>query len=61
VKVSCEIACMAADADLFRTDEEAVTIGGTWSGLDAAGVLKPSNTHAFFDLVIKETVCKPRF
>jgi hypothetical protein len=52
---------MAADAGLIRTDEEAGTIGGTGSGLDAAVVLKPSNTHAFFDLVIKEIICMPRF
>ena len=31
VKVSCEIACMTADAGLIRTDEEAGTIGGTGS------------------------------
>jgi hypothetical protein len=61
VKVSCEIACMAADAGLIRTDEEAIMIGGTGSGVDTAVVLKPSNTHSFFDLVIKEIICKPRF
>jgi hypothetical protein len=61
VKVSCEIACMAADAGLIRTDKEAVMIGGTGSGVDTAVILKPSNTHTFFDLVIKEIICKPRF
>jgi hypothetical protein len=60
MKVTCEIACMAVDAGLIRTDEEAIIIGGTGSGVDTAVVLKPSNTHAFFDLVIKEIVCKPR-
>jgi uncharacterized protein len=60
VKVGCEIACMAADAGLIRTDEEAIVIGGTGSGADTAMVLQPSNTHAFFDLKIKEIVCKPR-
>ena len=60
VKVACEIACMAADAGLIRTDEEAIMLGGTGSGVDTAVVLKPSNTHAFFDLAIKEIVCKPR-
>jgi hypothetical protein len=59
VKVACEIACMAADAGLIRTDEEAIMLGGTGSGVDTAVVLKPSNTHAFFDLLIKEIVCKP--
>jgi hypothetical protein len=60
VKVACEIACMAADAGLIRTDEEVISIGGTGSGVDTAMVLKPSNTHAFFDLRVKEIICKPR-
>jgi len=60
VKVACEIACMAADAGLIRTDEEAVVIGGSGGGADTAVVLKPSNTHTFFDLRVKEIVCKPR-
>jgi hypothetical protein len=61
VKVSCEIACMAADAGLIRNDKEAVMIGGTGSGVDTADILKPSNTHAFFYLVMKGIICKPRF
>jgi len=60
VKVACEIACMAVDAGLVRTDEEAVCIGGTATGADTALVLQPTNTHTFFDLKIKEIICKPR-
>jgi len=60
VKVTCEIACMATDAGLIRTDEEAIVIGGSGGGADTTVVLKPSNTHAFFDLRIKEIACKPR-
>jgi hypothetical protein len=60
VKVACEVACMAADADLIRTDEEAIVIGGSGGGADTTVVLKPSNTHTFFDLRIKEIACKPR-
>jgi hypothetical protein len=59
-KVACEISCMAADAGLITTGEETIAIGGTKSGVDTAIVLKPTNTHAFFDLRIKEIVCKPR-
>ena len=51
---------MAADAGLIRTDEEATVILGSRSGADTAVVLKPSNTHAFFDLKIKEIFCRPR-
>lgn len=59
-KVACEITCMAADAGLIRTDEEVIGIGGTGGGADTALVLKPTNTHTFFDIKIRETICKPR-
>jgi hypothetical protein len=59
-KVCCEISSMASDAGLVRVGEEVVAIGGTGVGLDTAIVLKPSNTHNFFDLLINEIVCKPR-
>jgi len=60
VKVGCEIACMAVDAGYFRTDEEAIAIGGSGSGADTAIVLQPSNTHTFFETKIREIICKPR-
>lgn len=60
VKVSCEIACMVADAGLINVGEEVISIGGTGIGADTALVLKPSNTHSFFNLLIHEVVCKPR-
>ena len=59
-KVACEIALMAADAGLIRTDEEVVSIGGTASGADTALVIKPAHTHDFFELKVREVVCKPR-
>ena len=59
VKVACEVTCMAADAGLIRTDEDAIGIGGSGGGADAALVLKPTNTHTFFDIRIKEIICKP--
>jgi hypothetical protein len=60
VKVACEVACMATDAGLVRTDEEIIAIGGSGTGADTAIVLKPSNTHTFFETRIKEIICKPR-
>jgi hypothetical protein len=60
VKVVCEIALMAADAGLVRTDREVVCIAGTGHGADTAVVLQPVNAQKFFDLKIKEIICKPR-
>jgi hypothetical protein len=59
-KVACEIALMAADAGLIRTDEEVISIGGSASGADTALVIKPAHTHDFFELKVKEVLCKPR-
>ena len=59
-KVACEIALMAADAGLIRTDEEVISIGGTASGADTALVIKPAHTHDFFELKVREVLCKPR-
>jgi hypothetical protein len=61
VKVACEIALMAADAGLVRTDEDVISIAGTSRGADTAIVLRPVNSHNFFDLKIKEILCKPHF
>jgi hypothetical protein len=61
VKVACEIAMMAADNGLVRTDEDVICIAGTRKGADTAVVLKPVHTHHFFDLKIKEILCKPHF
>ncbi len=60
VKVGCECACMAVDAGLVKAGDEAVSIGGTGTGADTAIVLKPSNTHTFFDTRVLEIICKPR-
>ena len=61
MKVVCEIVLMAADAGLVRTDEDVIAIGGTGRGADMAVVLSPVNTIDFFDLKVKEILCKPHF
>jgi len=58
-KVACEISMMAADAGVVRTDEDVISIGGTGHGADTALVLRPVNTHNFFDLKVKQILCKP--
>ena len=60
MKVACEIALMAADSGLVRTDEDAISVGGTGHGADTVLVLRPANSHNFFNLKIKEILCKPR-
>jgi len=61
VKVGIECTIMAADAGLVRTtDEDIIAIAGTVSGADTAIVVCPVNSQDFFDLQVKEILCKPR-
>jgi hypothetical protein len=60
MKVVCEVAVMAADAGLVRTDEDVIVIAGTGRGADTAVVIRPVNSQDFFDLKVKEIICKPR-
>ncbi len=62
MKVACEIAVMAADAGMIRTDEEVIAIAGVGKsgGSDTAIVVKAEPAHRFFDLKVKEVICKPR-
>jgi hypothetical protein len=59
VKVAVELALMAADAGLVRTDENVISIGGTGRGADTALLLQPANSFRLFDIKIKEVICKP--
>ncbi len=59
-KVAVEIALMAADAGLVRTDSDIVCIGGTGEGVDTALVVRPANSARLFDLKVREVICKPR-
>jgi hypothetical protein len=58
-KVALEIALMAADAGLIRTDQPILSLGGTGRGADTALVIMPANAQAFFNLRILEIVCRP--
>ncbi len=60
-KVAIEISMMAADAGLVRTDENVISIAGSSQGSDTALMLTPVNSQNFFDLRIKEILCKPHF
>lgn len=58
-KVAVELALMAADAGLVRTDRDVIAAGGSGRGIDTALVLGPSNSFHFFDLKVREVICKP--
>jgi len=55
MKVAIEIVLMAADSGLIRTDEDVISIGK----YDTAIIVRPANTQNFFDLKVKEILCKP--
>ncbi|MHA1197965.1 MAG: pyruvate kinase alpha/beta domain-containing protein [Candidatus Heimdallarchaeaceae archaeon] len=57
-KVCAEIVMMAADAGVIDMDN-LIAIGGTGRGADTAWVVKPAHSHAFFDMRLKELICKP--
>ncbi|MDD5190180.1 MAG: pyruvate kinase alpha/beta domain-containing protein [Dehalococcoidales bacterium] len=61
MKVVVEITVMAADAGLVKVDEDVIAIAGTGRGADYAVVMRPVNSADFFDLKIKEIICKPRY
>ena len=58
-KVAVEITLMASDAGLVRTDEDVISLGGTSQGVDTALLIRPANSADFFDLKVKEIICKP--
>ncbi len=60
VKVAAECTMMACDAGSVRTDELIISCGGSSEGLDTAVILQPSNTHNFFNLRVREILCKPK-
>jgi len=58
-KVAVEVAVMAADAGAL-SGTDIISIGGTGRGADTALVVKPAHQNNFFDLRIREVICKPR-
>jgi len=59
LKVVAEISMMAADAGLVRTDEDVIAVAGSGRGADTAVLLRPVSSSQFFDMKIKEILCKP--
>ncbi|MHA1617626.1 MAG: pyruvate kinase alpha/beta domain-containing protein [Candidatus Njordarchaeales archaeon] len=59
LKVAVEIVVMAADAGLIPVNRDVIAIAGTGRGADTACIIKPAHTSNFFDLFVKEIICKP--
>lgn len=59
-KVCLEITLMAADAGAVPIDKEIIAMGGTVAGCDTAMVLQPAYSFDFFNIGIREIICRPR-
>ena len=59
MKVCVEIVAMATDAGLIPFDQDVIAISGSNRGADTAVVIQPTNSHTFFDMVVKEIIAKP--
>jgi len=57
-KVAVEVSIMAADSGAL-SGNDIISIGGTGRGADTALVMKPANQSDFFDIRIREIICKP--
>ncbi len=60
LKVAVEITMMATDAGQTDVGEEIIAIAGKGKGADTAVVVTPVNVTRFFDMKVKEIICKPR-
>lgn len=58
-KVCMEIVVMAADAGLIPIDREVLAIAGTGSGADTALIISPAHANNFFQMTVREIICKP--
>lgn len=58
-KVAIEVTLMAADAGDISPDEDIIAVAGTSRGADTALIVKPAYSTKFFELAVKEIICKP--
>jgi len=62
IAVGVSIALTATNQGLIESDEEVITVSGSWVGLDTAMVVKAANSVDLLkkgSLEIKEIICKP--
>jgi len=60
MKVAVEVALMAGDAGLIPLDKEIIAVAGSTRGADTAIVVRPAPSRDFFQLRVREIICKPR-
>lgn len=58
-KVAVEIVLSAVDAGLVPAGEDVIAVAGTGGGADTAYIITAASTVSFFDLRVKELLCKP--
>ncbi|MGZ4903103.1 MAG: pyruvate kinase alpha/beta domain-containing protein [Halobacteriota archaeon] len=58
LKVSVEVAIMAADAGAIPI-EEVIAVGGTGRGADTAIVIRPAHMNNFFDAHVRRIIISP--
>lgn len=58
IKVCVEMAAMACDSGLVPFDE-IICVAGTGKGADTAVIIRANSSNRFFDIKIKEILCKP--
>ena len=59
-KVCVEIITMAADAGVISMNNDVIAIAGSGRNADTAWVIKPAHSQNFFNMKLKELLCKPK-
>ena len=59
-KVAVELTLIATQVEIVEPGTEVVALGGSSKGLDTALVIKAATSDEFYDLEIREILCKPR-
>lgn len=59
-KVAVEVTLIAAQQEIVEPGAEVVALGGSAKGFDTALVIKAATSDEFYELEIREILCKPR-
>jgi len=59
-KVAVELTLIATQVEIVEPGAEVVALGGSSKGLDTALVIKAATSDEFYELEIREILCKPR-